>query len=504
VVKTSNKTNDIRIHSNYFIVAILVSIVNIAFYDNKHISITLIIFESFFLLYLLIQKKHMEFISFYLIFLSLSLEFVAFLSENDSYHFYSFKNFTIFGFNLGLIFIVLLLVHMLITYNFKFKYNKVANKNLFKFFLIIVFLPIISIFTGLINIMINDNNIQNIPNYLLEFLGQGYPSFYIIFVVLTFLLAIRGVDRGNIYKLENALIAVLIASSISLMVAYFFGIYGRYSAVKILVASNVSWFIPFLLIVPIYYKNMFLKISSSIIGIIGTILLISYNANGKVIIFSIIVLVLYVHLYSHRNVAKTFLAIFIIIPSIILGAMYLYSNIFLSNILFQSKLNQVLGLLNIFDENWLQNMPSSPKFRVMEFLNILFEYLNKPYMLIMGKGFLGSVQDHLNGFGNYVKGTFSISEFNNNSFYSVHETLNELFLRNGILGIFVLVWAFKEFFRHLYKNVWVVIGFVWFITLYGYSLTIGIFGVLSITLGLLKIDLTYMEEIKVNEFKKNT
>ncbi|MCD8271022.1 MAG: hypothetical protein LUD46_23120 [Parabacteroides sp.] len=95
------------------------------------------------------------------------------------------------------------------------------------------------------------------------------------------------------------------------------------------------------------------------------------------------------------------------------------------------KLTQAVLLLSVVDPEWYINVPSSPKQRIEEFLNILEEYKLKPLYSIGGKGFAGNIQDYRNSFGSYLIDSFSEDQYANNSFIILHETINTIFLKFG-------------------------------------------------------------------------
>ncbi len=133
-------------------------------------------------------------------------------------------------------------------------------------------------------------------------------------------------------------------------------------------------------------------------------------------------------------------------------------------------------------------MLPSPKVRITEFLNILIEFVNKPYGFLIGKGILGSVKDYMGDIKMFNLGVYSYDEFVIQSYYSMHESVNIFFLSNGLFGLAFLFKYAKMFLRFMRNNPWIVIGSLWFLLLWGYSTTRAYLGLSCFILGLHMID----------------
>jgi hypothetical protein len=154
-------------------------------------------------------------------------------------------------------------------------------------------------------------------------------------------------------------------------------------------------------------------------------------------------------------------------------------------------------VLDIFSPNWFNNLPSSPRYRVAQFLNIMIEYFNKPYFILFGKGFFGTYQDYINGFTEGYLSAFTKQEFDNNTYYYVHDAINVIPLTHGLAGFIAIYSLVKRFFLSFLKSNFLIIGTIWFTIYYGFSFNISLFGVTALFTGLIEIDSYY----KKNENK---
>ena len=122
--------------------------------------------------------------------------------------------------------------------------------------------------------------------------------------------------------------------------------------------------------------------------------------------------------------------------------------------------------------------------RIAEFLNIAEEYLRKPWYALFGKGFCGTIKDHLGLFEDLSEFSFSKWELELGAYYSLHESINCFFLVGGVFGLYTLLSLLWKTYRFIDKSPWLVFGFMWILLFYNYHLTIGIYGITSLIVGL--------------------
>jgi hypothetical protein len=483
-LETSNK---FRIEPKYFIIAILVSIGNIMFYDNFIVSLFMVGLEIVILMYYLLKSDFMEYICYYLIFLAPCIEFEGFVTTDMNSYLYGFKNFRIAGFNLALIFIVIPVIYMFLMKKFSFGiFTK--NRNISKIVKYISLLTFSATIMGAINIVFNDNSIRNIQGYWMRYFEQAYENYWVLMVItVTFFAIVNEASKKE--KLENSLFAVLFSSVVALIFSSIIGIHGTYGSLTTLLAPTVSWFIPFLIVLPLQHKYKNIRIIMIATGIAGSLVVLLNNANGKIILFFGFSLIVALFFYVKKNILLRFLPAVLLCFIIIMSFNFVVDKFINENQLLKSKFEQVIGLVKIWDDDWLENMPSSPKFRITEFLNTGIEYTHKPWQIVLGKGYLGTTRDHLNAFGWNNEGAFTVEQYANGTFYALHETINELFLKNGLLGIVILYLILKRTVFNSHKNTWLLVGGIWFGILYGFSLTLSIFGIVSLVFGLSQLDL---------------
>lgn len=493
--KNQMKSHKLILKQNkYILPAIVVACINVIYFNNYVISLVFVFIEIFILAYYYFKDEITKYLGYYLMFLTLSLEFETFIGFSD---FYGFKNFRLFGINLGIIFLIPLVVKI-INRPLKFKLLKSDYTNLYKFIKILFILILSAAFFGILNIMINDNSIQNISGFLRLYFGEIYLfGLYPLMLIISFLYILT-YERKKIHILSDFLIGIIVGVSFSLIIGFFFNLNGTYGGNVTLLVSSVSSFIP--LVIYMFFndsKSIKSKSITFIFVIFSTILLLRFNSSGKLLIALVFTLILIPLVLVYRKKYLILFIFFISIPIMLILLVQLINLFSLESNLFGYKLYQVRSLLEFWNPNWLSQLPSSPEFRVNEFLNIAHEFLEKPWYMFLGKGYLGSIKDYLNVF-EYSLEAFTAEEWFNQTFYYMHFTLNSLFLTNGIFGIFTWLYVLFLTIKKLNKTQWGIVGAYWFLIFYGYSLTISAFGIVALLLSLYQLG----EEMKSTMHKQ--
>ena len=104
---------------------------------------------------------------------------------------------------------------------------------------------------------------------------------------------------------------------------------------------------------------------------------------------------------------KTILMILIGVVALIFLSSYLMPLLMRNSFLLTTKYEQAMKLFSFGSGNWFDNIPSSPKMRITEFMNVAEEYIRKPWFAPLGKGFCGTVKDHLGLFTDLTEFSFS-------------------------------------------------------------------------------------------------
>ena len=106
----------------------------------------------------------------------------------------------------------------------------------------------------------------------------------------------------------------------------------------------------------------------------------------------------------------------------------------------------------------------------------------------MGKGYLGSIKDYLGMITNVLDG-YTEEENITGSFYWMHESLNNLFLSNGILGIAFVVRYGLLLLKGITKSMHFYSALFWLMFSYGFSVTLSGYGITALMICLFELSI---------------
>lgn len=466
----------------YFFIGIMVSLLSTIFVYNKVLSFIVLISIIAILLCFLFKKDLYSYFLYYIMFVSLSFE--------ESYLFnkewYGILHTEVFGLNIAFYLVIPLFIFSIVHFKDVFKSFKL-RPNTLKVTALLCIAFLFSIIFGLINILFNNNNIRSLPGYISSYCSLIYFYGFTILFLVTSIYLITYFDKD--LNIKKYILTLLVILGIDILFVTLFNISGNYDTFKIILIPATSFYLPFLCLIGFYSTNKKIKILS-LCSFIPVFIATVYNSSGKSLLILIIIpiLILYKYCLSLKNVNKKRFIIFVGL-SIVLFFIIVNNVNFVFNkpSIFSEKADQLLSLFKIFDVNYLENLPASPKCRVLEFLNICIDYIHNPFQLILGKGFLGSFRDNYDFLKN-VGNAFSISQISSGIYYLPHETFCRLFLFNGLFGIYIFMYISKLFLKNFHVNCWFSIGFLWFIFFYGYSFNLSILGCVFFVIGFIQID----------------
>ncbi|MGX7199927.1 hypothetical protein ACWOEH_08735 [Enterococcus nangangensis] len=464
------------------IVITLVGTLNSFFYDNFLVMLVLAIIEVCYLMLCFFNHKDLLYLLNYMVFLAFSMENASFVGEDI---FYGFKNFRILGLNLGIWMILPLFIRQVVKLKSQ---KKIFPKYLTRFIKGVIFITLSGLIMGLISYGLNDNGIMLIPGSMKQFINSIYIYIFVCIEVITVSIVLVN-NKNKLFKVRQYLSGSIVALSIVCVLCIVFQNYGNRGGLSSLQISNIYFLLVSSILILSYEltskEKIIMLISSSVILISSLV----YNASGKMIILTaatplIMIVILFKKKKSLKNIIIGMVLLFSSSAIILLILPRLLSNSFL----FNTKFNQFFSMISFWRSDWLSSMDSSPKMRITEFINIGFEYLLKPWFLFFGKGFMGSIQDKLNLFDNVTTFAFSEWEVTNSIYFTMHESINSLFLTNGLCGIFFLFSNLHYMIKNIDKSPWLIFGFLWLLLFYSYSLTISIYGVISLVIGFIEAD----------------
>lgn len=477
--KLRSKSADVDILNwNTVLGATVVGLLNSFFYDNIIIMGALCFAEVCILLWFLYHRDTLHYLCCYLIFLCFSMESAVFVGIDQ---FYGFKNFRILGVNLAVWMLFPILFRSILSFSWALnRMGKVHRSIIGK----LALYTLSGIIMGAITFLSNDNGFSEKPGSL-GVLFDVYYSYTLPVLELWVASYVVVKHRDQIQRIKQYLFSCIVALACVFIFCFVFKNYGNRGGISSLQVSDVY----FLLCASIGMfaypdfvgkEKKVLLISSLVIVVLSLI----FNTNGKMIIIVALIPFLMVYVLIRRGTINKTIGMLLVSLLLFGGIIMIFPRIAETSLLFSIKFQQVKDMLTFSEGNWLENMHSSPRMRITEFMNIAEEYQRKPWFALFGKGFGGTIRDNLSLFNTLDEFVFSKWELQLGAYYSMHESLNCFFLIGGLAGLYYFIFISASLIKNIHKSPWLLLGFLWFLLFYNYHRTISIYGVISLVVGL--------------------
>lgn len=369
-------------------------------------------------------------------------------------------------------FMVIFLAYALFTeYRMIFPPKLLNQKALMR---LLFFLPILffsSVLTGCIVYLLNDNGVADSSWYFTNYIQISIKVFALMALIFSTLIIVV-TDERNRYKLEKTMEVLLISCVFATTITLFLGWRGYYGSKGSLILMPLSASICSVLILFSAFKKnyKFLYFAMGLLFTLEIIFVAGSQMGSKfyIIPFSSFCVFLFVLIKNGR------INILIGLVLIVLLSLF-FSGLYISSISFDDytvwKFSQ---LLRMFDfktsfKEWYLLLDNSPRFRIDEFMSILYEYIQKPWFFLFGKGVAGTVTHHWGITIWDVKGSgaFSDYEIESGIYMFMHESLNVLFLRHGLLGLIFFITTMMSLLKRLDRTPWALVGFIWMFLYWG-------------------------------------
>ncbi len=499
---TISINNKKRLFLKVFFLSSIIAVSNILFSDNKSMVYILASLELITMILCFIKRSITDCLIVYVTFLSTALEFE---SLSASGVLYSVKTIRLAGINLG-VWMLIPIWLLIILSPIRIGRAKQTAPCFWKLSTRLLLMNLVAMIVGLLLVIINDNGIRNMNGYIKAYVGSAYSSLLLPITFFGCFLVVITTEKKEFWKIGIFLQAVLCSAVVQIVVAYLMGLQGKYGNERTLLIATIYFFVPLLFLIPMIDTNHVFSTTSFIFALIGTVLVILHNATGK--IYLTILLVVVIVFFKYKNSKNKYVRIvsYTIFSVTLVGIVLLTTLFYEASGIGGAKLRAAVEFISVWEPDWLQKMQYSPKARIAELLNVCIEFFHKPWLIITGKGYLGSIRDHVNMFGDMTRHTesYRIEEWTNGLFYNLHEVASNL-LMFGVMGILYSIDLIKTTYKSFIGNPFLLIGAYWFLLLYGYSFTLSVFGIVCFYYGLARVDMVdelYGETNENTVFKK--
>lgn len=478
--------------------AVVLNFLSIRFSANFTAALCIIAVEIGLLSWCFITQQYTKYLCYFLTIVSSCMEFSEFAKDGVIYN---LKTIKLAGINLAAILLLPVVFVGLLTFAGR-GYGIQSKRELpqfWKFLKGLFIICLIAFFTGLICWLANDNNVDRVGGTFKELLIKTYGFAFLPLALCFLFLLILEFEKEKLNDITITLQAILIAASIQTVISLVFGFHTYYAGVTTLASVSAVFYAPCLLLGIAYNRDeVIYPYFTFIVVIIGCLINLRYNASGKSILVLGIVLVILLIKMSRSPRAITKILAFFLLIMLLVGVSIAVNFLISNSVLFHSKFYEASSLFQ-FGTGWLNRLPLSPRIRVGEFLNVVIEYGKKPWLLLTGKGFMGSIRNYSNLWSNsYMMSigggdAYPLEQYANNTFYDLHEITSYL-ITFGIMGVIFAIYVIRTCVTNARNNLWAWIGMVWFVLYFGYSFTLSIIGITALYYSLIDGDLRKINE----------
>lgn len=316
---------------------------------------------------------------------------------------------------------------------------------------------------------INDYSFLNKIVFFSRIWRKNFLNYTLVFALILAFSYLLVTKEEDVVSIKNYLYDSLAGVAYAAIISFLLNWKGDYSEGTTLLLTQATFFVIFLVLFPYYEDKSWIK-CTLLTGI--TILVMMRKASGFAgkwyltvgLVFAVWVLqtMIIKRTVSMKRIIFVFMGDAVALISILIFLKIINGDSFGG--LASTKLMQASMLFKgIGSKGWYKALPASPKVRIDEFVNVLIEFMNKPYYFILGKGFSGAIKHYTTATNwNLVGSTFSKNEISNRLYAFMHETPMTLFLMSGLIGMLFIMNEVWFAVKNWKKSVWIIIGIVWF------------------------------------------
>ncbi len=436
-------------------------------------GILISICEIVYLLYVFfVRRKIEDYLFSFLTITATCLDTQLFVYGESEKILYSFVNLPIIhGYHL-LFLTALPLLEVFSLKNWRnFRKRLTKNKYLTLAFVFNTVIYCFGLITILPSLLLDENEIlKYIGIYFVFYRKQFFLYSCVFFLVIDFSYCFCMIDSAR-ESFAKYLYNLLFGMGIAIICSFLFGWSSQYQYGTVLLLSQCSFFVIALLLMP--YHNVTKNPACIFVALLSCVVMLRRASAlaGKWWLFVFLTLTIMVILLMSQKNVKFHIKLlgWMLVTG---GTLFLIVSAGVNRGYGHSeyKFQQALRMISVFREDWYKQLPDSPKARIEEIINITIEYLNKPFYLLLGKGYGGTISHHWGMVDWGVIGsTFSAEEISIGYYTFVHETINCLYLSSGLFGLTYFIYETLYFMKNVKKDVSVLIGYIWFLFFFASS-----------------------------------
>ena len=457
--------NRIRLNQEMRIVAIVsfLTVINIFTFDMNFLSITLSVIQTLIVFYFILVGDIEKMILSFIIFASCSLESTFFITSRTDTVIYSFLN-------LPFVHYYHLFVVLLIAFLGVYRKKNVIVFNRKKNILVLIALLfyILEFLVTCITWLFNDNNVQAIGiRYIIK---DMYNTYYVLMTILV-LLGCKEKNHNFVYKLEMTVSGTFIGLTITAIIAVLLRKVNMLSPTNPILISPSSFFYAPILLMVYFRKGRTLRYL--FFGFVSILIQMKYSLGIPGAWLLLVMICVFVFLFNFMKSVlcgqkDIKLLLVIILCSLPIVFFLIVNNIVhINNEYIVYKINTIKKLFDFSKggQQWISNTGDSISIRIETMINIFIEYYEKPWFILSGKGFGGSILKYY-GFAmwNNFGSSFPDEMIARGVFSQFHAQFLELLINFGFMGVMFTYFTIKLIVKEIgdiHINAWKVGALFW-------------------------------------------
>lgn len=445
---------------------VLLCIINAMVTKSTSLSLIISLLEVAYVGCMLLTNKVGDFILAFLLMAGASIESAALALGDARQTFYSFLFLP--GISSYHIYFMLLIADFLCLK--KARGFLKENSNLTKISKTFFFILVIQIIMFLFTFFFNDNGVLNINGalrYAVKDMQYMFVTISIVYILGVCLLYNQFFANKLHIFLEDFLIGVVIAAFVLVLTGNY---YLRQSGTTMQLTCTLALMVTSSMILLFYTeKNGVVFLAFGLLSIlIQKDYTLGIAGSWWLIVGTTIALFVICSIPSELTKKKIIRSFLIILLVVMVGVISLQNDLFGSILSYQITY-KLESFKRIFDFNtnmsvWFAALGNSIQARIEEVVNVFLEFIQKPWFLLLGKGFGGTVIKYW-GISNWnVYGsTYPDIQITTGVYSSMHTGIAEIFLNSGIVGLLFylkIAWLGIKDVLNKNRNAWCFMG-IW-------------------------------------------
>ncbi|WP_155828724.1 hypothetical protein [Butyrivibrio sp. XPD2006] len=418
-----------------------------------------------------------------LVFMSCGIENQYYATGGRTSEFFSFYKLPIGGIYPFFVIVMIALIRCYFKYGIVLPIKSSQN-NRFFFYTLSVVMAVLAFPMTILTIFLNDNGILYLSEMWKYNARDAYQMIVIMALMVLFFHSYYN-NREIVGEIKELLLMLLSCMCLAAVILILMkNYYINWGAEKVLSCPLLFFFSPGLVLFVYEKRGLYYLLAGCLSLIIQMKYTVGIAGTWWLYVIGVFVVFLKIILETKSDYRKWLLSVALLVLAMI-GLWFFIGSGYITSVNGQIsyKLNTIIkyatGIGSIHRS--VSSTSASISARIEEIVNVFLEFAHKPYFVLMGKGYGGTVRKYwgLSNWNRSTTSTFPLVMITNRVYSAFHIAVAEVIINYGLLGLIHFAYLFILFLANVIKrngSMWIVIGFLWYALFYSlfYSFDVGI------------------------------